>query len=182
MAARHAVAPSVSEGPGGVGGMRATFAPPLPPGPSLTLGVTNARSQFIRSRPSTRVSRSLRAGSDNEGSQDAIQLRVLRSFALLRMTFVIVVVFAQMAHGDDLAERVRSEFLFSWQAYEKYAWGHDELRPISQTPRDWYGEVLMVTRNESMDELVLMTVMEEANKARNLIAAKLKFFKDISVH
>src|SRR2546423_1493373 len=34
-AVAHDVAPSVSEEPGGVGG-----APPLPPGPSLTLGMT----------------------------------------------------------------------------------------------------------------------------------------------
>ena len=97
------------------------------------------------------------------------------------MTFVIVVVFAQMAHGDDLAERVRSEFLFSWQAYEKYAWGHDELRPISQTPRDWYGESLMMTPVDSLDTLILMGFNDEADKARKLIDEKLSFDKDISV-
>src|SRR2546428_490335 len=153
----------------------------LPPGPSLTLGVTNARSQFIRSRPSTRTSRSLRAGSDGEGSRDAIQLPTLRSFAPLRMTFVIVVVFAQLARADDLAERVRSEFLFSWQAYEKYAWGHDELRPISKTPRDWYGESLLLTPVDSLDTLILMGFNDEADKARKLIDEKLSIDKDISV-
>src|SRR6266550_1728359 len=37
--ATTSVTPSVSEGPGGAGG-----APPLPPGPSLTLGMTNPLS------------------------------------------------------------------------------------------------------------------------------------------
>src|SRR4051812_14664148 len=35
------------------------------------------------------------------------------------------------AHAQDaaMAAKVRAEFLHSWRAYEKYAWGHDELRP-----------------------------------------------------
>ena len=39
-----------------------------------------------------------------------------------------------------LAARVKEEFLFSWRAYERYAWGHDELKPLTRTPHDWYGE------------------------------------------
>ena len=43
-------------------------------------------------------------------------------------TFLITMLLAApLAAADDLAQRVRAEFLFSWQAYEKYAWGHDEL-------------------------------------------------------
>src|SRR4051794_8008058 len=30
-----------------------------------------------------------------------------------------------------MAARVRAELLDSWHAYEKYAWGHDELRPLT---------------------------------------------------
>lgn len=37
---------------------------------------------------------------------------------------------------------MRAEFLHAWQAYEKHAWGHDELKPVSKTVRDWYGESL----------------------------------------
>ena len=31
-----------------------------------------------------------------------------------------------------LAARVRAEFLHAWRGYERYAWGHDELRPLSK--------------------------------------------------
>ena len=83
--------------------------------------------------------------------------------------------------STQLATRVRAEFLHSWQAYEKYAWGHDELRPISKTPRDWYGESLLMTPVDALDTLLIMGFKDEADKARNLIDEKLSFDKDISV-
>src|ERR1051325_9594140 len=80
-----------------------------------------------------------------------------------------------------LAERVRAELLFSWRAYEQYAWGHDELRPISKTARDWYGESLLITPVDALDSLILMGFDDEAAKARKLIDERLSFDKDISV-
>ncbi|HYM61623.1 MAG TPA: glycoside hydrolase family 47 protein, partial [Thermoanaerobaculia bacterium] len=81
----------------------------------------------------------------------------------------------------QLAERVRSEFLASWKAYERYAWGHDELRPLSKTPRDWYDESLLMTPVDSLDTLILLGFPSEAEKAKTLILEKLSFDKDISV-
>ena len=70
---------------------------------------------------------------------------------------------------------------FSWHAYEQYAWGHDELRPISRTPRDWYDESLLMTPVDSLDALLIMGLHDEAEKAKSLIVEKLSFDKDISV-
>jgi len=81
----------------------------------------------------------------------------------------------------QLAERVRAEFLFSWRAYERYAWGHDELRPLSKTPRDWYGQSLLITPVDALDSLILLGFPAEAEKARKLIDETLSFDKDISV-
>jgi len=85
------------------------------------------------------------------------------------------------AQNAALAERVRAEFLFSWRAYEQYAWGHDELRPVSKTPRDWYGQSLLMTPVDSLDTLILLGFDAEAAKARKLIDETLSFDKDISV-
>ena len=86
-----------------------------------------------------------------------------------------------LAADAALAERVRAEFLFSWRAYEQYAWGHDELRPMSKTPRDWYGQSLLITPVDALDSLILMGFDDEAAKARKLIDETLSFDKDISV-
>lgn len=81
----------------------------------------------------------------------------------------------------ELAARVREEFLHAWRAYEKYAWGHDELRPISKTARDWYGQSLLITPVDSLSTLLLMGLDQEAGKAKSLILERLSFDKDISV-
>src|SRR5436305_15083856 len=90
-------------------------------------------------------------------------------------------ILAAILLSSQLASQVRAEFLHSWQAYEKYAWGHDELRPISKTPRDWYGESLLMTPVDALDTLIIMGFKDEANKARVLIEEKLSFDKDVSV-
>ncbi|HEX9501962.1 MAG TPA: glycoside hydrolase family 47 protein, partial [Thermoanaerobaculia bacterium] len=99
----------------------------------------------------------------------------------MKTLLIAILLAAPVAAADDLAERVRAEFLFSWQAYQKYAWGHDELRPLSKTPRDWYGESLLMTPVDSLDTLILMGFKDEADKARALIVERLSFDKDISV-
>ncbi len=83
--------------------------------------------------------------------------------------------------SDVTAARVKTEFLHGWQNYEKYAWGHDELMPLSLKPHDWYGQSLMMTPVDALDTLVLMGLKDEADKDRELIDTQLNFDKDIYV-
>jgi glycosyl hydrolase family 47 len=86
------------------------------------------------------------------------------------------------ASDAQLAGRVREELRSSWQAYEQYAWGHDELRPVSRTVRDWYGsDSLLMTPVDALDTMLIMGLDDEAAKAKALIIEKLSFDKDISV-
>jgi ER degradation enhancer, mannosidase alpha-like 2 len=80
-----------------------------------------------------------------------------------------------------LAARVRAEMQHAWRGYEQYAWGHDELKPVSRTPRDWYGPSLLMTPVDALDTLLIMGLTEEAEKAKGLILEKLSFDRDISV-
>jgi ER degradation enhancer, mannosidase alpha-like 2 len=84
---------------------------------------------------------------------------------------------------DDpaLAARVRAELLHAWDGYKRYAWGHDELNPLSKTPHDWYGGTLLITPVDSLDTLVLLGLGGEADEAREYIALHLDFDQDISV-
>src|SRR6266480_460524 len=82
-------------------------------------------------------------------------------------------------HAQQLAMRVRTEFLHAWNSYEHYAWGHDALRPLSKTPRDWYGQPLLMTPVDALDTLILMHLDTEAAKARSLIVSELLFDRDI---
>jgi ER degradation enhancer, mannosidase alpha-like 2 len=76
---------------------------------------------------------------------------------------------------------VRTEFLHAWNNYERYAWGHDALQPLSKTPRDWYGQSLLMTPVDALDTFVLMHLDAEAAKARSLILSDLSFDRDIYV-
>jgi mannosidase alpha-like ER degradation enhancer 2 len=80
-----------------------------------------------------------------------------------------------------MAAKVRAEFLHAWQGYTQYAWGHDELKPVSKTARDWYGETLLMTAIDSLDSLILLGFDAEATTTREYIVAQLHFDKDIYV-
>jgi len=86
--------------------------------------------------------------------------------------------------GEDaqqLAARVRTEFLHAWNNYERYAWGHDALQPLNKTGHDWYGQSLLMTPVDSLDTLILMHLDAEAERARALIISDLSFDRDIYV-
>ena len=85
------------------------------------------------------------------------------------------------AQAARLAERVRAEFLHAWSGYRQYAWGHDALRPLSRTPRDWYRQSLLMTPVDALDTMILMGLDEQARQTRELIATGLSFDKDIDV-
>jgi mannosidase alpha-like ER degradation enhancer 2 len=81
----------------------------------------------------------------------------------------------------EMANRVREEFLHAWNAYKQYAWGHDELKPLSKTSRDWYGVSLYMTPLDSLDTMILMGMNDEADRTREYIVQNLSFDHDIYV-
>ena len=83
--------------------------------------------------------------------------------------------------AQQLAALVRTEFLQAWNNYERYAWGHDALRPLTKTAHDWYGQSLLMTPVDALDTLILMHLNDEAERARSLIVSELSFDRDIYV-
>src|ERR1700751_1166813 len=105
--------------------------------------------------------------------------------------FLLAIVATLASHGcakasqderaRQVAARVRTEFLHAWNNYERYAWGHDALRPLSKTPHDWYGQSLLMTPVDALDTLVLMRLDAEAAKTKALIVNELSLDRDIYV-
>src|SRR6266508_709492 len=81
----------------------------------------------------------------------------------------------------QLATHVRAEFLHAWNGYKKYAWGHDDLKPLGKTYHDWYDEPLLMTPVDALDTMILMGFKDEANNTREYIVKHLSFDKDIYV-
>jgi mannosidase alpha-like ER degradation enhancer 2 len=80
-----------------------------------------------------------------------------------------------------LAGEVREQCLRAWEGYKTYAWGHDELKPLTHTPYDWYGKSLLITPVDALDTLVLMGLTKQADEDRALIDSRLDFDQDIYV-
>lgn len=79
------------------------------------------------------------------------------------------------------AGRVKAEFLHAWNGYKKYAWGNDDLKPLSRSYHNWYAEPLLMTPVDALDTMYLMGLKAEADRTRKYITDTLKFDKDIFV-
>src|SRR5215213_143225 len=80
-----------------------------------------------------------------------------------------------------LAREVKNEFLHAWNGYKQYAWGHDDLKPLSKGFKDWYAEPLLMSPVDALDTMIIMGFRDEADKTREYIATNLSFDKDIYV-
>jgi mannosidase alpha-like ER degradation enhancer 2 len=77
--------------------------------------------------------------------------------------------------------QIKKEFKFAWDNYKKYAWGHDELLPLTKSYRDWYGEPLAITIIDSLDSLYLMGFKDEFESALKWVIKNVSFDKNIKV-
>lgn len=90
-------------------------------------------------------------------------------------------IFINDINKTEYAQQVKQEFLHSWNAYKKYAWGHDQLKPLSKSFRNWYDESLLMTPVDAFDTMILMGLNEEAEETKELIFKNLSFDKNIFV-
>jgi mannosidase alpha-like ER degradation enhancer 2 len=118
------------------------------------------------------------------------RLRLSRLATLLIFQLIIPAGFSASArkisspgkpNSQQLARDVRSEFLHAWRGYKKYAWAHDDLKPLSKSYHDWYAQPLLMTPVDALDTMILMGLKDEAATTRKYITQNLSFDKDIEV-
>jgi mannosidase alpha-like ER degradation enhancer 2 len=100
-------------------------------------------------------------------------------------TLLLLLLLPLMTHAQTpnrkLAAEVKAEFLHAWNAYKKYAWGHDDLKPLSKTYHDWYPQPLLMTAVDALDTMIIMEMDQEAAATKEYILNNLSFDKDIEV-
>ena len=101
----------------------------------------------------------------------------------LGLLLLLLLLLPVSVHGQNkkLAAEVKAEFVHAWNGYKKYAWGHDDLKPLSKTYHDWYPQPLLMTPVDSLDTMILMELDDEAAATSKYILANLSFDKDIEV-
>ncbi|XP_040012119.1 mannosidase, alpha, class 1B, member 1b [Xiphias gladius] len=77
-------------------------------------------------------------------------------------------------------EAVREAFRHAWKGYKDFAWGHDELRPISKTYSEWFG--LGLTLIDALDTMWILGLREEFEEAKAWVATELTFNKNVDVN
>jgi len=86
------------------------------------------------------------------------------------------------SQGDQLmAEKIKAEFVRSWNAYKTYAWGHDVLLPVSKSYIDWYGQSLHISPIDAYSTMKVMGLDKEAEEVQRYVVDSIDFDKDLFV-
>lgn len=104
--------------------------------------------------------------------------KIFLSFLLI---FILQKTFAQRATNFtqatkiEMQQKVKEVVKHAWQGYKQYAWGADDLQPLSKTPKNWYKTSLLMTPVDAFDTFVLLGLKDEAKEAKDIILQKLDF-------
>uniref|UniRef100_A0A672LB51 alpha-1,2-Mannosidase n=1 Tax=Sinocyclocheilus grahami TaxID=75366 RepID=A0A672LB51_SINGR len=82
--------------------------------------------------------------------------------------------------AESRLEAVREAFRHAWKGYKNFAWGHDELKPISNSYGEWFG--LGLTLIDALDTMWILGLNEEFAEAREWVARELSFDKNVDVN
>ncbi|KAK2872501.1 hypothetical protein Q8A67_022398 [Cirrhinus molitorella] len=84
------------------------------------------------------------------------------------------------AKAVDRVEEVREAFRHAWKGYKAFAWGHDELKPLSKTHGEWFG--LGLTLIDALDTMWILGLKDEFAEARKWVETELSFSKNVDVN
>ncbi|XP_064435172.1 endoplasmic reticulum mannosyl-oligosaccharide 1,2-alpha-mannosidase isoform X3 [Mirounga angustirostris] len=86
----------------------------------------------------------------------------------------------QAASPNERQRAVIDAFRHAWAGYRKFAWGHDELKPVSRSFSEWFG--LGLTLIDALDTMWILGLRKEFEEARKWVSKKLRFQKDVDVN
>ncbi len=84
----------------------------------------------------------------------------------------------------EVAELVVQEFLHAWDGYVKYAWGADQVMPVSMAPNDFFvpGHPIGLSIIEALDTLYVMHLDDQLHDGVDWIRHNLDFDIDGDFH
>jgi mannosyl-oligosaccharide alpha-1,2-mannosidase len=86
----------------------------------------------------------------------------------------------EMPPPRAVAHAVRDEFLHAWRGYRQFAWGYDEVRPVSGTPKNFFLEdrSFGLSIVEALDTLYVMELDSELDACLTWLRSHLDFDVD----
>ena len=88
-----------------------------------------------------------------------------------------------MPDAKTIGEQVRDEFLHAWNGYKQFAWGSDEVHPVSGTASDFFikGHSFGLSIIEALDTLYVMELDDELATCVKWLQTHLDFDVDGNV-
>eukprot|EP00054_Salpingoeca_dolichothecata_P033815 m.268074 g.268074 ORF g.268074 m.268074 type:complete len:658 (+) comp35434_c0_seq1:75-2048(+) len=77
-------------------------------------------------------------------------------------------------------EAIVKTFKWAWKGYKEFAWGHDELLPVSKRHSEWFH--LGLTLIDGLDTMLFMGLKEEFEEARNWVAHDMNMDQNVDVN
>jgi len=109
-----------------------------------------------------------------------------------KIVFLLIVIFIpvsgcqntekKISKEDQLmADKIKAEFVRSWNGYKTYAWGHDVLLPVSKSYMDWYEQSLHISPIDAYSTMKVMGLEKEAEEVQRYVVDSINFDKNIFV-
>jgi mannosidase alpha-like ER degradation enhancer 2 len=104
----------------------------------------------------------------------------MKAFITLILIFLLTpCVFSQSLFTEEMKGEMRGKITeavkHAWQGYKDYAWGADDLKPLTKEPKIWYKQSMLMTPVDAFDTFKLLGLDKEAGEAKNIILQKLDF-------
>lgn len=82
---------------------------------------------------------------------------------------------------QEMCSKVKAAAQHAWKGYKDYAWGADDLMPLTKQPKNWYRQSMLMTPVDAFDSFTILGLTGEAKDAKELILTRLDFNIDNEV-
>lgn len=82
---------------------------------------------------------------------------------------------------QEMCSKVKMATQHAWKGYKDFAWGSDDLKPLTKEPKNWYKTSMLMTPVDAFDTFTILGLTDEAKEAKELILARLDFNIDNDV-
>uniref|UniRef100_A0A8B9KG71 alpha-1,2-Mannosidase n=1 Tax=Astyanax mexicanus TaxID=7994 RepID=A0A8B9KG71_ASTMX len=113
----------------------------------------------------------------NYKSEKVLSVCFHQRCSVLDLYFLINI---SLSPAESRLEAVREAFRHAWKGYKDFAWGHDELKPVSKSHSEWFG--LGLTLIDALDTMWILGLKEEFQEAREWVDKELSFNKNVDVN
>src|SRR5437870_532673 len=66
----------------------------------------------------------------------------------------------------EMREKTKAAVKYAWRGYKQYAWGFDDLKPLTKTGHNWYKQSMLMTPVDAFDLFVQLGLNDEAKEAK----------------